>query len=86
MRRKGGAGAGSIDRDKDGRWRGNVHLGYRAGKRIRKAVSGKTRAEVALMRGPFDSPRSARPLGISWPRGLPLSPPLGPARKPSAPT
>jgi len=47
MARRRGSGEGSIYRDKDGRWRGSVHLGYRGGKRSRKIVSGKTRAEVA---------------------------------------
>lgn len=47
MARKRGSNEGSIYKDKDGRWRGSVHLGYRAGKRVRKALSGKTRAEVA---------------------------------------
>ena len=47
MAKKRGSGEGSIYKDKDGRWRGSVHLGYRRGKRVRKVVSGKTRAEVA---------------------------------------
>jgi len=42
-----GSGEGSIYKDKDGRWRGSVHLGYRGGKRARRVVSGKTRAAVS---------------------------------------
>ena len=47
MAKRRGSGEGSIYKDADGRWRGSVHLGYKAGKRVRKVVSGKTRAEVA---------------------------------------
>ena len=43
-----GDGEGSIYKHKDGRWLGQVSLGYDAdGKRIRKSFSGKTRKEVA---------------------------------------
>lgn len=39
---------GSIfQRASDGRWVGSVHVGYDAGKRVRKVVYGKTRKEVA---------------------------------------
>ncbi|MBA2488786.1 MAG: site-specific integrase [Chloroflexi bacterium] len=41
-----GAQEGSIYRRADGLWVGAVHLGYRDGKRRRKAVYGKTRREV----------------------------------------
>lgn len=44
---KRGNGEGSIYKDKDGRWRASVHLGYQGGKRIRKTLSGRTRGEVA---------------------------------------
>ncbi len=47
MAKRRGNGEGSIYRDKDGRWRGSVHVGYGGGKRRRKLVSGRTRAEVA---------------------------------------
>ena len=47
MGNRRGNGEGSIYKDKDGRWRGSVHVGYSGGKRRRKLVSGKTRAEVA---------------------------------------
>lgn len=47
MSKKRGNGEGSIYKDKDGRWRGSVHLGYRGGKRLRKTVSARSRAEVA---------------------------------------
>ena len=47
MAKKRGSNEGSIYKDKDGRWRGSVHLGYSGGKRRRKVISGKTRAEVA---------------------------------------
>jgi len=47
MANRRGSGEGSIYKDADGRWRGSVHLGYKAGKRVRKVVSGKTRVEVA---------------------------------------
>ena len=46
MAKKRGSGEGSIYKDKEGRWRGSVHLGYRLGKRVRKLLSGRTRAEV----------------------------------------
>ncbi|WP_018504441.1 tyrosine-type recombinase/integrase [Parafrankia discariae] len=47
--RKGrrGAGEGAIYKDASGRWRATVDLGWKAGKRQRKYLSGKTRAEVA---------------------------------------
>ena len=38
---------GSIHQRKDGRWVGSVHMGYEPGRRVRKHVFGKTRAEVA---------------------------------------
>jgi integrase len=47
MSRRRGSGEDSIYRDGD-RWRGAVSLGYDAsGNRVRKKVSGRTRAEVA---------------------------------------
>ncbi|OHV33533.1 MULTISPECIES: tyrosine-type recombinase/integrase [Pseudofrankia] len=47
--RKGrrGAGEGAIYKSPDGRWRASVDLGWRDGKRQRKYLSGRTRAEVA---------------------------------------
>ena len=47
VKRRRGNREGSIYRDKDGRWRGSVHVGYSGGRRRRKLVSGRTRAEVA---------------------------------------
>jgi len=47
MAKRRGDNEGSVYRDRDGRWRGSVHLGYRGGKRIRKVVSGRTRAAVS---------------------------------------
>lgn len=54
--RKGrrGAGEGAIYKDASGRWRATVDLGGKDGKRQRKYLSGKTRAEVA------EKPRSLR--------------------------
>ena len=47
MTRRRGSGEDSIYRDGD-RWRGAVSLGYdEHGNRVRKKVSGRTRAEVA---------------------------------------
>ncbi|SNQ51644.1 Integrase [Frankia canadensis] len=47
--RKGrrGAGEGAIYKDTSGRWRATVDLGWKDGKRQRKYLSGRTRAEVA---------------------------------------
>src|SRR5918912_249137 len=47
MTRRRGHGEGSISQRKDGRWEGRVDLGWRAGKRVRKIVYGRTRSEVA---------------------------------------
>src|SRR5664280_109736 len=44
---KRGSGEGSIYRDNQGRWRSVVDLGWRDGRRQRKYLSGRTRAEVA---------------------------------------
>jgi integrase len=44
---KRGSGEGSIYRDNGGRWRSVVDLGWRDGRRRRKYLSGRTRAEVA---------------------------------------
>lgn len=41
-----GHGEGSISKRADGRWEAKVSLGYRHGKRVRKAYYGATRAEV----------------------------------------
>jgi integrase len=67
-RARRGRGEGSISQRDGGRWEGKVSLGYDAqGKRIRKTVYGKTKAEVqekldalkhdALMGKPIDSNR-----------------------------
>src|SRR5664280_3667138 len=44
---KRGSGEGSIYRDKEGRWRSVVDLGWRDGRGRRKYLSGRSRAEVA---------------------------------------
>jgi integrase len=44
--RRRGKGEGSITRLADGRWQGRVDLGSPNGRRVRKAVYGKTRQEV----------------------------------------
>ena len=41
-----GPNEGSIYQRQDGRWAGSVHMGYEPGRRVRKHVFGKTRAEV----------------------------------------
>ena len=41
-----GYGEGSIYKDKDGRWRAVVDLGWQGGKRQRRYLSGDTRREV----------------------------------------
>lgn len=43
-----GHGEGSISRRADGRWEAKVSLGYTAGRRLRKAFYGVTRAEVQV--------------------------------------
>lgn len=50
MRKAGkrGNGEGSIYQDGEGRWRSVVDLGWRDGRRRRKYLSGRTRAEVAV--------------------------------------
>jgi integrase len=45
--RRRGHGEGSIYRRSDGRWAAMVDLGWHAGKRRRKFLYGRTRAEVA---------------------------------------
>ena len=45
-KRRRGRGEGTIHLRSDGRWAGAVTLGYRAGKRRRKTVYGKTRRQV----------------------------------------
>ena len=47
MSKRRGNSEGSVYKDKDGRWRASVHLGYSGGRRVRKLLSGRTRAEVA---------------------------------------
>ena len=44
---------GSIHQRKDGRWVGSVHMGYEPGRRVRKHVFGKTRAEVVVKMKPL---------------------------------
>ena len=47
MSNKRGNNEGSIYQDSDGRWRASVHIGWANGKRVRKVLSSRTRAEVA---------------------------------------
>jgi integrase len=47
MAKRRGSNEGSIYQDSEGRWRASVNLGFKAGKRSRKLLSGRTRAEVA---------------------------------------
>jgi integrase len=47
MGKRRGKGEGSIYRREDGRWIGAVDLGWSDGRRTRKVVNGRTRAEVA---------------------------------------
>src|SRR5690242_5441306 len=47
MARRRGRGEGSITERSDGRWHARVDLGWENGKRRRKHIYGKTRAEVA---------------------------------------
>ena len=47
MAKRRGRGEGTIFQRADGRWTGEVSLGYRAGQRTRKQVYGPTRAEVS---------------------------------------
>jgi integrase len=47
MAKKRGNSEGSIYEDADGRWRASVHIGWANGKRVRKLLSGMTRAAVA---------------------------------------
>ncbi|MCI0776542.1 MAG: site-specific integrase, partial [Chloroflexi bacterium] len=42
-----GTNEGSIYKRSDGRWVGVIHLGYEGGRRRRKNIYGKTRADVA---------------------------------------
>lgn len=46
MSRRRGRGEGGITKRKDGRWMAQVDLGWQNGKRRRKALYGRTRAEV----------------------------------------
>src|ERR1019366_6578101 len=47
MGKRRGKGEGSIYQRDDGLWIGAVDLGWSSGKRVRKVVNGRTRAEVA---------------------------------------
>lgn len=51
MARRRGRGEGSIWRRGDGRWEGRADLGWADGKRQRRAVYGRSRAEVATKLG-----------------------------------
>lgn len=46
MARRRGNGDGSVFRRANGRWAGNVQIGFTDGRRVRKVVYGKTRGEV----------------------------------------
>jgi integrase len=59
-------GDGSIYQDKDGRWRASIDLGYINGRRRRKQLSGKTRAEVVTkMRVARKEQESGRDLALA---------------------
>jgi integrase len=45
--RRRAKGEGGIRKRVDGRWEGTIELGWQDGKRRRKSVFGRTRAEVA---------------------------------------
>jgi integrase len=62
QRRRRGRGEGGIHRRTDGRWEGTIELGWRDGKRRRKYVYGRTRAELAA---------KLRTAGVKADRGLP---------------
>src|ERR1017187_3080202 len=47
MSKRRGKGEGSIYQREDGRWIGAVDLGWNSGRRTRKVVNGRPRAEVA---------------------------------------
>jgi integrase len=47
MATRRGNNEGSVYKTDDGRWRASIDLGYHNGKRVRKLLSGQTRAEVA---------------------------------------
>ena len=55
-----GPNEGSIYQRQDGRWEGAVHMGYENGRRVRKFVIGRTRAEVAAKLGPILKARDER--------------------------
>jgi integrase len=65
MSKRRGQGEGSIYKRADGRWVGAVNLGWEAGKRRRKVVYGRTRAEAA---------RKAREALSAHEKGLPTAP------------
>jgi integrase len=46
-KRRRGAGEGTIVQRRDGRWMGQIDLGYIDGKRKHKTIYGKMRKEVA---------------------------------------
>lgn len=63
MRRRRGNREGSIYKDNSGRWRASVHIGYRNGRRLRKLLSGRTRAEVAeKLKGPLRDQQLGLPI------------------------
>ena len=64
MTKRRGNSEGSIYQDKDGRWRASVDLGHRNGKRARKLLSGRTRAEVA---GKLTAALRSKQLGLPQP-------------------
>ena len=46
-KRKRAKGEGTVAQATDGRWVGRASLGYKGGKRVRKAVYAKTKQEAA---------------------------------------
>jgi len=65
MGKRRGKGEGSIYQREDGLWIGAVDLGWSSGKRARKVVNGRTRAEVAKRLQKSSPP---------WPRVSPSAP------------
>jgi integrase len=64
MAKRRGSGEGSIFKRSDGKWVASVDLGWKAGKRQRKVLYGKTRADVATR---------LRQLQSNVDRGIPIS-------------
>src|SRR5487761_1020152 len=62
-RKRRAKGEGGIRQREDGRWEATVELGWRDGRRVRKSIYGRTKAEVA---------GKLRNAQVKTDRGLPL--------------